>query len=599
MIESNSASHYTSDLALLMKSNDERLAILTRMQEERNKHHGQDDDFCTFINKIQLLKKHVNMVKEVSQGRRDLKRLCIKYKDIDHKYIEQLLKSGICWKYIIHLLKGFEEMMNIELSWPIKNFESFGDVDFCEVFCSRLLLLHRIVDQFIELFHYGSLANPEDLLQLEEDNENLKNMDKVVIHKTINNMDKFNSQYLLLGALFKLFKISTHHAQGSLVRMALNFPYYALFANKRQRDLNLFLSDPDEGSLSTTWNFASTNKLMRTSLQLIESRIGTKRDVFFRKAFPEFTVKDLEKGIYQKKIDDTLKAIRKIEEPWMVYQARDKNDKSLIRATVLSAEKTDPNSNILPLSQKANHTVVLYAGGGGFLANLQVLQETFLKKWAINTGVTVFEAHYSLCPEFKYPYQTNELFNLYMQIIIHYKEVQKVKDLKVILMGDSAGGNLIMSLMNMLAAVDVPMPSALQLIYPPTDLRANRFSPSMLFSMQDELLYFTIAKACFSAYVPKDADFQNDWLLSPYLASDKILQRYPKSHIYCGDKDTLHDDCLRMVLKLDTVNPGQHHLVQIAGLFHGFLGFKLPLGVGVAATEKLHEIVQDYLAQDL
>lgn len=238
---------------------------------------------------------------------------------------------------------------------------------------------------------------------------------------------------------------------------------------------------------------------------------------------------------------------------------------------------------------------MLYAGGGGFLASLQALQELFLTKWANNTGITIFEAHYSLCPEFKYPHQTNELFNLYMQIILHYKTVQKVDKLNIILMGDSAGGNLILSLMNMLAAVNVDMPSALYAVYPAVDLRANRFTPSILFSFEDELLYFTIARACFESYVTKDADFEHDWLLSPTIAPDSILKRYPKSYYFCGDRDTLRDDCLRMVYKLDCLNDVCHRLIEIGGLYHGFLGFQLPLGLGVAATDRLHSLLQDYL----
>lgn len=338
---------------------------------------------------------------------------------------------------------------------------------------------------------------------------------------------------------------------------------------------------------------------MKDSLALIEKRIATQKDVFFQKSFPHFTLQDLKDGSYQAKIDQVCKAISSQERVWNVYQPRDVNDRSLVRATVLSTCQTDSESNILPLTGISNHTVILYAGGGGFLANLQVLQEQFLKKWAKNTGATIFEAHYSLCPEYKYPYQTNELFNLYMQIVLHYKVVQKINNLSIILMGDSAGGNLILSLMNMLAAVDVQMPSALHAVYPAVDMRENRFTPSMLFSLEDELLYFTIVKACFSSYVMQDADFANDWLLSPILAPTSILRRYPRSHFYCGDKDTLRDDCLRMVFKLHSLNQGCHKLVQVAGLFHGFLGFQLPLGLGVSATGNLHSMVGNYLSKDL
>lgn len=325
------------------------------------------------------------------------------------------------------------------------------------------------------------------------------------------------------------------------------------------------------------------------------SKINTKKDLYFKKLFPEFNFRDVENGSYKSKIEKARASFRQHVAGWNLYDSRDDADKSLVKATVLSNFQTKTNSNELPLCSESKNTVILYAGGGGFLANLQILQEGFLINWAKDTNITIFEAHYSLCPEHKYPYQTNELFNMYMQIVMHYKVIQGVSNLRMIIMGDSAGGNIIASLMNMLAAVDAELPCELHLVYPAVDLRVKRFTPSMLHSLDDQLLYFTIAKECFKSYVPNNSNAEIDWLLSPCVAPDWILKKYPKTYFYSGDKDCLRDDCLRMAHRINQLSDQDSRLVQIAGLYHGFLGFKLPMGFGISEAGKIHQLIQNYL----
>lgn len=141
MIKSNLINQYLVSLTEFMKTNDERLTTLNTILIEKASQNHQDIDFANFVNKIRLIQSHAQLVELVYSNKYDLKRLCIKFKHIDSQYIRQLSKSGVCWKYIIHLLKAFDKIMNHELSWPFKNFEAFGDVEFCEVFSSRILLL--------------------------------------------------------------------------------------------------------------------------------------------------------------------------------------------------------------------------------------------------------------------------------------------------------------------------------------------------------------------------------------------------------------------------------------------------------------------------
>ena len=86
-------------------------------------------------------------------------------------------------------------------------------------------------------------------------------MSKLISRESIDGMDTVSSQYKLLGMLFKLLQVSTHHSDGSFFKMCLNFPYYLLFNRKLQTELNLFMAKPSEDTLTATWNFANVGLL--------------------------------------------------------------------------------------------------------------------------------------------------------------------------------------------------------------------------------------------------------------------------------------------------------------------------------------------------
>jgi len=336
--------------------------------------------------------------------------------------------------------------------------------------------------------------------------------------------------------------------------------------------------------------------LLKECINLMTPSVKTRRDIYFEKFFPTFTFEDIRSGSYRKTIDEFVPRCEERLRDWNPFKQR-REGGSILRATVLSDAAV--HGTHLPLQEISNHTVIFYAGGGGFVANIQPVQESFLKRWTNNTSSTIIQLHYSLSPEFKYPTQPNDLFNLYTQIILYYKSVQKVSHLRVVLMGDSAGGSLALSLMSILAKMDFEIPAEMMLIYPAADLRANRFSPSFLHSFDDKLLYFSVALSCFKAYVPEGLETQEDWMLSPAITPDDVLLRFPPTTIFIGELDSLRDDCAKLSYRLHRLGKVRSRLVEIEGLFHGFLGFKLPLYLGVDEVTQLHDLVQRYITEGI
>ena len=72
---------------------------------------------------------------------------------------------------------------------------------------------------------------------------------------------------------------------------------------------------------------------------------------------------------------------------------------------------------------------------------------------------------------------------------------------KIILVGDSAGGNLVASLTLLCIKERVRIPDGVLLVYPALNLNGKSFTPSMLHSLTDGLLPHTFLKLCLSSYV--------------------------------------------------------------------------------------------------
>lgn len=97
-----------------------------------------------------------------------------------------------------------------------------------------------------------------------------------------------------------------------------------------------------------------------------------------------------------------------------------------------------------------------------------------------------------------------------------FRQVYNCEVEKVIIVGDSAGGNLAAALTTLLIEWNLPKPDGLVLVYPALNLNINDYTPSLLHALNDMILPHTFLKLCLRAYI-KDKNFNplNDSLISP------------------------------------------------------------------------------------
>ncbi|CAD8190351.1 unnamed protein product [Paramecium pentaurelia] len=246
--------------------------------------------------------------------------------------------------------------------------------------------------------------------------------------------------------------------------------------------------------------------------------------------------------------------------------------------------------------QKVFDKIVIHIHGGGFVSMSSRSHQTYTRKWAKNLQVPIFSIDYRKAPEDPYPFGLDDCWQAYMFIMNYIDKYFNIKPKKVVLVGDSAGGNLVAALTIQIIKSGARIPDGILMAYPALCLDIKQFTPSLLISLNDPLLHHTVLKLCISSYVPEQFDAKLDPLMSPSIASDEILVRFPPTRIVLGTNDPLHDESFRLANKLLKLGKDVK-IIEYKWMPHGFLSFDVIQGMKEAEQTVLdaQNIIQNLL----
>ncbi|KAJ2722697.1 hypothetical protein GGI07_003160 [Coemansia sp. Benny D115] len=126
-----------------------------------------------------------------------------------------------------------------------------------------------------------------------------------------------------------------------------------------------------------------------------------------------------------------------------------------------------------PASYRSCRHIVLNFPGGGFVAMGPECHSDYLSAWAEKTGAIVVSVDYAKAPEYPYPYAIDQCYEVYREIVqtagacIGLDPAASDEPLRVVMAGDSAGGNITASVMfRILESADqLPVPAGIVFIY--------------------------------------------------------------------------------------------------------------------------------------
>lgn len=180
---------------------------------------------------------------------------------------------------------------------------------------------------------------------------------------------------------------------------------------------------------------------------------------------------------------------------------------------------------------KRKDYVILYCHGGGYNTGSFSYARSVTNKLAENTLMDVLAFDYRLAPEFPYPCGLEDAL-----VVWNYLEGLGYSGSNIIVIGDSAGGNLALSLTLKLKDMKKEMPKAMVLFSPWTDLTCEGVSHMERADMDPILTEEYMAKAV-DDYA-KGEDLKNPFI-SPLFGN---FEGFPPVLIQVGDHEILLSD---------------------------------------------------------
>ena len=178
-----------------------------------------------------------------------------------------------------------------------------------------------------------------------------------------------------------------------------------------------------------------------------------------------------------------------------------------------------------------NDYVILYCHGGGYNTGSFMYARTVTGKLAETTLMKVLAFDYRLAPEYKYPCAIDDALKVW-----EYLENIGYRGEDIIIAGDSAGGNLALSLTLKLKELEKDMPAGLVLFSPWTDLTLEGVSHLERVDMDPILTEEYIEKAV-EDYAGNE-DTKNPFI-SPLFGD---FEGFPPTLIQVGDHEILLSD---------------------------------------------------------
>jgi epsilon-lactone hydrolase len=184
--------------------------------------------------------------------------------------------------------------------------------------------------------------------------------------------------------------------------------------------------------------------------------------------------------------------------------------------------------------------VVIYLHGGMFVLGSIDGYKAMISHFASAFSAKILFVEYSLAPEKPFPNAINDILKVYRKFI------QRFPDVKITVMGDSAGGGLAATLIKMASDENLPMPSGVVLISPWIYLRGNTGS------------YETRKKLDPILTKEKLMEYAGYYVANHWNEADPgqfTYNSFPPLSILVGSNEILHDDSKLFYEKIKPVQP--------------------------------------------
>ena len=207
--------------------------------------------------------------------------------------------------------------------------------------------------------------------------------------------------------------------------------------------------------------------------------------------------------------------------------------------------------------------VLVWFHGGGWVLGSIDSHDNLCRQLSDEANVVVVSVGYRLAPEAKFPAALDDSIAAWTWVA---KEIASFggDPARVVIAGDSAGGNLAAAACLVIRDDGLPEPVAQLLVYPVTDYEFESAS------MRDNAVGYGLESSdmqWFFTHYTSGAEQCADWRVSPLRAPE--LAGLPPALVITAEYDPLRDQGAAYAQRLADAGVPTEHL-PVAGLFHGF-----------------------------
>ena len=275
---------------------------------------------------------------------------------------------------------------------------------------------------------------------------------------------------------------------------------------------------------------------------------------------PDLKAYEMQGAILNPAVDRTLQAL-------MGFQYGMEKDDDQVHVTQYQVPADDGAAiRILlyaPKGCEEQTPCLFFLHGGGFVFNAAPHHFASVRKFTGMLQVKTVFVDYRLAPKYRFPTAPNDCMSAYAWVLSHAGELG-IDAGKILVCGDSAGGNLATVLCLMAKDAGLPVPKAQMLLYPFLDRRMNTescrlYTDTPMCNTEDMRKYLKM-------YV-KELDAAQIPYLSPMEASS--LSGLPPAYIEVAQYDCLRDEGIAYAKALERDGvPVELH--EIEGAMHGY-----------------------------
>ena len=238
-----------------------------------------------------------------------------------------------------------------------------------------------------------------------------------------------------------------------------------------------------------------------------------------------------------------------------------------------------------------NQPLIIFFHGGGFVMGDLDSHDLLCRHLTKKSECKLIAVDYSLAPEYKFPCSLEDSINAVKYIFENNKKIKFDKK-KVVVCGDSAGGNLALIVAILSKEKKLPKIIGQILFYPWIDFTMSR--PSMSINLDGLIVKKSTLDYFANHYLNKNDEITN-WKISPLLYSD--FYGMPITYIYGAGLDPLVDEGYALMKRLKSFENEVYYKVY-EGQMHAFVSNIVTLPTSIICINEACDAIKQIIRYD-